>query len=115
MGQRYPSPITAAMLTLANPNAGKPRYDTAGDWSQGATGNEADIATRTEAVVGSSSAATITPYPIRTQVAKGAAMVPPMVPLSDLGKDYGAYSGAAGRDGYLEPFMPYGTPPPETP
>ena len=107
MGQRYPAPITVAMLTPANARAGYPRYGTAGDWSMGATGNEADIATRSEAVVGSSSAASVTPYPIRTQVAKGAAMVPPLLPLSDLGMDYGTYTGAAGRTGTIDPFDPY--------
>jgi hypothetical protein len=37
MGQRYPLPITPAMLADANPNDGKPRYDSAAnvaaDWS----------------------------------------------------------------------------------
>lgn len=107
-------PITAAMLTPANANHAKPRYDTPADWSMGADGNEVDVATRSEPVVGSDSAATVTPYPIRTQLAKGAAMVPPLEPLGDLGKDYGAYSGELGRDGYTEPLMPYG-PPPEEP
>ena len=34
MTQRYPLPITNAMLAKANPHEGKPRYDTAGaaDW-----------------------------------------------------------------------------------
>lgn len=105
---RYPLPITAAMLAPANVNADKPRYNTPADWSMGATGNEADIATRTEAIANASGGASpSTPYPIRTQVAKGAAMVPPLVPLSDLGKDYGTYSGAAGRTGTLQPFQPY--------
>lgn len=107
MTQRYPLPITVAMLTPANGNAAKPRYGTPADWSMGASGNEADIATRSEPVVESHSAATVTPYPIRTQVAKGAAMVPPLVPLGDLGKDYGTYTGAAGRTGTIEPFQPY--------
>ena len=107
MSQRYPLPITVTMLTPANVNVAKPRYDTPADWSMGAVGNEADVATISTPVVGSSSAATVTPYPIRTQVAKGAAMVPPLVPLSDLGMDYGAYTGAAGRTGTVEPLMPY--------
>jgi hypothetical protein len=36
MGQRYPQPITAAMLADANVNDGKPRYSSNTDWS-GAT------------------------------------------------------------------------------
>ena len=104
---RYPLPITVAMLTPANQHVAKPRYGTAGDWSMGATGNEADIASRSEPVVSAADGGSITPYPIRTQVAKGAAMVPPLVPLSDLGKDYGAYAGAAGRNGAVQPFQPY--------
>ena len=51
MGQRYPLPVNAAMLTPANPRAGYPRYDTPADWSMGVPGNEEDIATRSEPVV----------------------------------------------------------------
>ena len=115
MGQRYPLPITALMVHPANPNCAKPAYWGAGataDWSVGAAGNDIDIATRTEPVTGAhATGVTITPYPIRTQLAKGAAMVPPMQPLADLGKDYGDYAGETGRDGWTEPFMPYGPEP----
>lgn len=106
-------PVTQAMLTPANQHAAKPRYDTPADWSVGAEGNDVDIATRTEAVVGSSSAATVTPYPIRTQTAKAAAMVPPLEVLGDLGKDYGVYSGQTGRTGWIEPGAPYAPEPVE--
>lgn len=104
---RYPLPITPAMLLPANPNITKPRYDTPADWSMGATGNDVDIATRTVPVVGPDSAATFTPYPIRTQTAKAAAMVPPLQVLADIGIDYGAYSGQTGRTGIITPKMPY--------
>ena len=107
MGQRYPLPITAAMLTPANQHAAKPRYDTPADWSQGATGNDVDVATRTEPVVSSASAATVTPYPIRTQTAKAAAMVPARSVLGDFGKDYGAYAGQTGRKGPITPQAAY--------
>lgn len=118
MTQSLPLPITAAMLTKANPHEGKPRYSAAGvaDWSMGAVGNDIDIATVSTPVVDRANGGAVTPYPIRTQVAKGAAMVPPLTPLSDLGKDYGEFSGETGRDGYTEPGMPYGPPPePEEP
>lgn len=107
MGQTYPLPITAAMLTPANANVGKPRYDTPADWSQGASGNDVNVATVSTPVVGSDSAATVTPYPIRTQTAKAAAMTPALPVLGDLGKDYGAYAGQAGRNGILAPGNAY--------
>jgi IPT/TIG domain len=111
---RYPLPITQAMLAKANENENKPRYNTAGDWSQGAFGNEEDIATLTTPVVGKDSAQSVTPYPIRTQTAKAAAMTVALgypasgVPiLDDLGEDYGTYKGQAGRTGPIDPWQPY--------
>jgi IPT/TIG domain len=103
----FPQPVTVAMLTPANPRAGYPRYDTPADWSMGVPGNEEDIATRSEPVVNAASTATVTPYPIRTQAAKAAAMVPPLPILDDLGKDYGSYAGQAGRTGAITPKLPY--------
>lgn len=110
MTQTFPLPITALMLTPANPNYDRPRYTGAGaatDWSMGATGNEADIATLSTPVADKSSSASVTPYPIRTQTAKGAAMVPSRVIEGDIGKDYGTYAGAAGRTGTITPRAPY--------
>jgi IPT/TIG domain len=105
---RYPLPITRAMLTVANENVLKPRYDTPADWSMGVFGNEEDIATLTTPVVGSESAQSVTPYPIRTQAAKAATMVGGARPIvDDLGKDYGNYAGAAGRTGPITPKTPY--------
>ena len=112
MTQRYPQPITAAMLTPANPNYDRPRYTGVGvatDWQGGAPGNEADMATSTTALksAAASSAADAAVYAPRTQKAKGAAMVPPLVIVNDLGKDYGAYAGSAGRNGPVTPLAPY--------
>lgn len=44
MGQRYPSPITAAMLAVSNANAGKPRYDSMTDWAGGTVGEDPGLA-----------------------------------------------------------------------
>src|SRR4029077_10171044 len=49
---------------------------------------------------------TVTPYPIRTQTAKAAAMVPPLQVLGDIGIDYGAYAGQTGRGGTVTPLAP---------
>jgi hypothetical protein len=102
---RYPLPITNAMLAPADPSGDRPRYGTSGDWQMGATGNDVDIATRTEAVV--TETGTVTPYPIRTQTAKAAAMVPQLTVSGDLGIDYGAYAGQTARGGIITPLMPY--------
>jgi len=102
---RYPLPITAAMLAPADTNGDRPRYGTAGDWQMGAVGNDVDIATRTEAVV--TEIGTVTPYPIRTQVAKGQAMIPPLTPLGDLGVDTGPYAGQTCRGGVVATKAPY--------
>jgi len=105
---RYPLPITPAMLTPANENILKPRYDTPADWSMGVYGNEEDIATLSTPVVGKDSAFTSTPYPIRTQAGKAATMVGGPRPIvDDLGKDYGIYAGQAGRTGPITPKTPY--------
>lgn len=116
MAPRVIVPITEDMLAPANQHAAKPRYDTPADWSMGAEGNDVDIATLSTPVVSSASAATVTPYPIRTQTAKAAAMVPPLTVLSDLGIDYGEFAGETGRDGVIEPGVKYpdaSDPPPE--
>jgi len=102
---RYPLPITNAMLQPADPSGDRPRYGTAGDWSMGVAGNDVDIATRTEAVV--TEIGTVTPYPIRTQTAKAAAMVPSLPVLGDIGIDYGPYAGQTGRGGTVTPLAPY--------
>ena len=104
---RYPLPITNAMLLPANQYIAMPRYGTPGDWSMGVAGNDVDVAARSEPVVGSASAATSTPYPIRTQTAKAAAMVPPLQVLGDIGIDYGVYAGQTGRGGTGTPLAPY--------
>ena len=112
MTQTYPLPITALMLTPANPNYDRPRYQGAGaatDWQGGTPGNEADVAISTVALksAAATTAADQAPYAPRTQTAKGAAMVPSRVIEGDIGKDYGTYAGAAGRTGSITPRAPY--------
>jgi hypothetical protein len=102
-----PVPITVVMLAPANPNAALPRYGTPADWSMGVVGNDVDISSRSEPVVRAADGASITPYPIRTQTAKGAAMTPPLTPGVDIGIDYGAYAGQTGRTGTVTPKAPY--------
>jgi len=111
MTQRYPLPLTAAMLAKSNAHEGKPRYDSpanvAADWAGGGTGNEADVATPNVAIASSASAALGTVYVPRHQTEKGTLMVPLRTILADIGKDYGTYTGAAGRDGTIQPRQPY--------
>jgi hypothetical protein len=73
----------------------------------GVTGNDVDVSTRSAAIVDASGAAPFTPYPIRTQAMKAAAMVPPLTILSDIGVDYGIYAGQTGRGGTITPKTPY--------
>lgn len=105
-------PITNAMLAPANENIAKPRYSGVGattDWHGGDIGNDADVAEATQAVANSHSINVAADYEPQHQEQKGLAMVPPLAVLSDLGMDYGAYTGLTGRDGVIEPFMPYPT------
>jgi len=98
------------MLTRSNENEAKPRYYTPGagaDWQGGAPGNEADVATSTVALASSASAAVAGAYGPRTQTAKGAGMVPALSIEGDIGADYGAYTGEAGRTGTIQPRQPY--------
>ena len=103
---RYPLPITPAMLLPANQHIAKPRYDTGADWSGGATGNQEDVATATSAIVDATGVA-VGPYAPKTAAAKAAVMVPPLQIVDDLGIDYGAYAGQAGRTGPVTPQTPY--------
>jgi len=107
MTQRYPLPLTAAMLAKANENEAKPRYNTPADWTGGVFGNEQDVATASTPVVSSASAAAGTVYVPRAQLEKSALATPLRPILDDLGMDYGAYTGAAGRTGTIQPRQPY--------
>jgi len=110
MTQRYPLPITNAMLAKANQHEGKPRYDAAGaaaDWHGGQFGNEQDQAEATQAIANSHSAAVEIDYDPQHQEAKGEDMVPPLVVLGDMGKDYGTFGGQPYRTGIIEPRTPY--------
>jgi hypothetical protein len=110
MTQRYPLPLTVAMLTPANANIAKPRYWGAGvaeDWHGGQFGNEQDQAEPTQAIANSHSANVEDDYDPQHQEEKGEDMVPPLTLLSDLGKDYGFFGGQPYRDGTIEPHQPY--------
>ena len=114
MSQRYPLPITNAMLTPANENEAKPRYTAAAiatDWHGGQLGNEIDQAEAMQAIANSHSANVEDDYDPQHQEAKGERMNPVLVPLSDLGKDYGFFGGTTYRDGTIEPRTPYPTTP----
>jgi IPT/TIG domain len=107
---RYPLPITPAMVAPANVNMDKPRYSgagVAGDWAAGAVGNDVNVATATVALANAASAVPTTAYAPTTQTAKGQAIVPSLVVVSDIGIDYGAYAGQAGRGGTITPQAPY--------
>jgi hypothetical protein len=72
MTQTMPLPITAAMLALANPNAGKPRYNTPGDWIGGVQGDDVAVSTANVAVARQDGSANNPDYSPRTQVQKAA-------------------------------------------
>ena len=111
MTQRYPLPLTPAMLARANVNEAKPRYDNpanvAADWHGGDFGNDIDHAEATQSVASSASAAIGTDYDPQHQEAKGKDMVPQLTPLADIGKDYGPYAGGQYRSGTIAPRAPY--------
>ena len=110
MTQRYPLPITAAMLAKANVNEAHPVYTGAGvatDWSGGVVGNDQDVATANVAIANQAMAGVGTIYVPRCQLEKSALAAPLRPILDDIGKDYGTYAGAAGRTGTIGPRDPY--------
>ena len=110
MTQKLPLPLTPAMLAVANPHAGKPRYDAAyfaTDWHGNDSGNDVDVAEALQAVANSHSANVEVDYDPQHQEAKADMMVPPRTILSDLGKDYGEFGGGNYRDGTIQPRQPY--------
>jgi hypothetical protein len=107
---RYPLPITAAMLAPANGNVTHPVYTGAGvatDWSGGVVGNDQDVATANVAIANQATAGVGTIYVPRNQLEKSALAAPLRPILADIGLDYGAYAGAAGRTGTIAPRSPY--------
>jgi hypothetical protein len=108
---RYPLPITNAMLAVANIHAGKPRYDSpanvAADWHGGDFGHDVDVAEAMQAIANRHSANVETDYDPQHQEGKGKNMVPKLIPLRDIGKDYGAYAGTPYRGGIIAPLTPY--------
>ena len=110
MTQRYPLPITVAMLTPANGFFARPRYTGAGvtqDWFGGQFGDDYDQSEATQAIGRSDSAQIETDYDPQHQKAKANDMVPPLTVLADIGQDYGPYAGAGKRTGTIAPRQPY--------
>jgi hypothetical protein len=110
MTQKYPLPLTAAMLAPANTLADRPRYHGAGvatDWNGGVAGNDIDAATANVAIGKSDTAGVGTVYVPRFQTEKATMMVPLRTLTTDLGKDYGAYTGLTGRAGTIHPYQKY--------
>ena len=105
MGQKYPLPITPAMLAVANPYAGYPRYSFPADWQGGIDGNDVDVATSNVALANSASITPTPAYGPRTQAEKAALIG--AVPGEDIGIDYGEFTGEMGRTGTIEPGLPY--------
>jgi IPT/TIG domain len=102
VAQTLPNPITAAMLTPANANAGYPRYNTPGDWSGAVVGDDVDVATANVALATASGAAAYPDYAPRHQAAKAAAMVPgPNNPAFVIVTD------VARPRGWIAPSQPY--------
>jgi hypothetical protein len=102
-----PVPITAAMVAPANPYAGYPRYDQAGDWYMGVTGNGVDVSLPSLAKAGRASATdTVATAPV-TRAQKTAAIPGMGAILGDLGKDYGIYANQTGRTGPVLHYAAY--------
>jgi hypothetical protein len=97
MVQTLPNPITAAMLAPANANAGYPRYNTPGDWSGVAYGDDVDVATANVALATASGAAAYPDYTPRHQAAKAALMVPAGSLVVDVARPRG----------WIAPTQPY--------
>src|SRR5580765_4570797 len=97
MAQTLPNPITAAMLTPANPAAGYPRFNTPGDWSGAVYGDDVDAAKANVALATASGAAAYPDYTPRHQTAKAAAMVPPATMVIDVTRPRG----------WIAPTQPY--------
>jgi hypothetical protein len=70
MTQTMPLPITAAMLALANPNAGRPRYNTPADWAGGVSGDDVAVSTANVAIGRACDSGSNPDYAPRTQVQK---------------------------------------------
>lgn len=105
MTQTLPNPITPAMLALANANAAMPRYIGGGaDWSGGLTGDDVTVATATQSLASSASAALATPYSPLNQAQRAAIKVPPVSLAVDVTKPRG----------WVGPQDPYAAPPAST-
>src|SRR5262245_50058241 len=102
-------PVTVAMLTPSNINFAVPSHRSmTPDWAGGAFGNDIDTSTAT-ATIRSAAPTTVSDYVPRTQYGKLALgnLTPGTVMATDIGKDYGVFSGLFGRDGTIGPKDPY--------
>lgn len=107
MAQTLPNPITAAMVTPANVNVGKPRYNTPGDWAGGVYGNDPGRAdtvaglnphTAMVSLASASGGAAEADYTPRSQNAKlSAGNLTGVVATTDTGRDRG----------WISPQQPY--------
>jgi hypothetical protein len=92
---KFPPAIANPTQALANANAAKPRYGTAGDWALGVPGDDTDTAKATVALARSDGGAAEADYTPRTQAAKATAM------STTLAVD------VARPRGWIEPADPY--------
>lgn len=108
MTQTLPAPITAAMLTPANANVGKPRYNGMTDWAGGNYGDDVTYASATVALANSSGGANEAAYTPRTQSEKGAMMTPALTIAKDVGVPRGSIAPS-------QPYPKTGDPAPAAP
>lgn len=97
MAQTLPNPITAAMVTPANANVTKPRYDSMTDWAGGGAGADPGRPDAVNAAISSSRAAVAlanssggaaeADYTPRTQNAR---LIAGQVAAADIGRERGA-------------------------
>jgi hypothetical protein len=102
-----PAAITGAMITDANPNHPKPRYDSMTDWAGGVRGDDVDQATATVALARSGGGANEPDYAPRTQAAKAAmpGTVPPNAVAGE--PDFVLVTDVARPRGWIAPQQPY--------
>jgi hypothetical protein len=101
-------PVTVDMLQPANVNYRVPDHGAMTDWAGGATGNDIDTS-NAAATINSAAPTTVPDYVPRTQYGKLALgnLTPGTVMATDIGMDYGQFSGEFGRTGTIEPRSPY--------
>lgn len=93
-------PLPVADMDPANPNFGKPRYDSMTDWAGGTEGDDVSGATASQSVA-SAAPTTVEPYVPVNQAHKGEIMVPPTALAVDV----------TTPRGWIGPLDPYGPAP----